>query len=61
SFILTGEYDTQECLAEHLRSNHFQVLVGAAAVLGQSFKMSLAAVTETGGIEFARAQYSTFV
>lgn len=60
SFILTGEYDTQECLAEHLRSNHFQVLVGAAAVLGQSFKMSLAEVTETGGIEFARAQYSTF-
>jgi len=59
SFILIGEYDSLECLTGHVRSDHFQVLVGAAAVLGQSFKMSLAEVTETGGIEFARAQYSS--
>jgi hypothetical protein len=45
-------------LTEHLRSNHFQVLVGAAAVLGKSFKMALTEEREKGGIDFARAQYA---
>ena len=51
AFGLLGKWKTRRAMEKHFRTNEFNVLVGAARILGESFTMSIAAVSKAGGIE----------
>ena len=53
TFGIATEWKTRRAMEDHFRTNEFQVLIGAARVLGEAFSMSLAKVLNTGGIELA--------
>ena len=54
-FSLVGEYDTHDAMVNHFQTKNFGVLIGAASVLGKSFKIQIAEVLQTGGLEQAKA------
>ena len=43
----------------HFKTLNFEVLIGAAKVLGETFDMNIAEVLETGGFELAREQMAS--
>jgi hypothetical protein len=43
-------------MEKHFKTRDFEVLIGAARVLGESFEMNIAEVEKTGGIDLAREQ-----
>ncbi len=55
-YILVGEWKTRQDMERHFRTQDFEVLIGAARVLGESFAMNIAEVSKTGGFELAREQ-----
>ena len=56
TFFLVGEYDTHEAMANHFQTRNFEVLLGAATVLGKTSKMMITEVLETGGLELAKSK-----
>jgi quinol monooxygenase YgiN len=50
TFILVGEWKTRQAMEKHFRTLDFEVLIGAAKVLGKTFTMNIAEVKETGGL-----------
>jgi quinol monooxygenase YgiN len=56
TYILVGEWKTRQAMEKHFRTHDFEVLIGAARVLGETFKMNIAEVSKTGGFELARDQ-----
>jgi quinol monooxygenase YgiN len=56
TYILVGEWKTEKAMEKHFQTHDFEVLIGAARVLGETFEMNLAEVSKTGGIELAREQ-----
>jgi quinol monooxygenase YgiN len=54
TYILLGEWKTEKTMEKHFRTQDFEVLIGAARVLGDTFAMNIAEVSKTGGVEFAR-------
>jgi quinol monooxygenase YgiN len=59
AYILTAEWKTRKAMEKHFKTNEFEVLVGAARVLGETFAMNIAEVSKTGGIELAREQIAS--
>ena len=55
SFCIIGEFEDLEQMEKHFRTRNFQVLMGAAGVLGESFKISTCEVHGTGDLESFRA------
>ncbi len=55
-YILVGEWKTRQAMEKHFRTQDFEVLIGAAKVLGETFEMNIAEVSKTGGYELAREQ-----
>ena len=51
AFDLRAEWDTDEALEEHLRSDVFGVLVGAAEVLSLSVRVIVARVADEYGMD----------
>jgi quinol monooxygenase YgiN len=51
AFDLRAEWDTEEALEAHLRSDVFGVLVGAAEVLSLSVRVSVARVADEYGMD----------
>jgi len=43
----------------YFKTQDFEVLIGAARVLGETFEMNTAEVLKTGGFELAREQISS--
>jgi hypothetical protein len=43
-------------MEKHFQTHDFEVLIGAASVLGETFEMNLAEVSKTGSFELAREQ-----
>ena len=43
-------------MEKHFKTHDFEVLIGAARVLGETFEMKIAEVSKTGGLELAREQ-----
>jgi hypothetical protein len=43
-------------MEKHFKTQNFEVMIGAARVLGETFEMNIAEVLETGGFELAREQ-----
>jgi len=54
TYILVGEWKTRQAMEKHSQSNEFELLIGAARVLGETFSMKIAEVSKTGGFELAR-------
>ena len=50
-FCIVAEWETHEAMQQHFRTQKFEVLIGAARVLGERSKMIMAEVLEAGGFE----------
>ena len=59
TYSLVGEWKTLQALEKHFKTHDFEVLIGAARVLGETFKMNIAEVSKTGGFELAREQIAS--
>ena len=59
TYIIVGEWKTRQTMEEHFQARDFEVLIGAARVLGKTFSMNIAEVSKTGGIELAREQIAS--
>ena len=55
TYYISAEWDTQDAMVEHFRSQNFKILLGAALVLCESFKMTVAEAIEIGGLELAKS------
>ena len=56
TYSLVGEWKTHQAMEKHFQTHDFEVLIGAASVLGETFEMNLAEVSKTGSFELAREQ-----
>jgi quinol monooxygenase YgiN len=61
AFCIVADWETHEAIQKHFRTQKFEVLIGAARVLGERFEMMMAEVSESGGIELPAkiAAYNT--
>ena len=58
-YIVVGEWKTRQALEKHFKTPEFELLIGAAKVLGETFEMNIAEVSKTGGFELAREQITS--
>jgi quinol monooxygenase YgiN len=54
TFIVVGEWKTNEAMRKHFKGNDFSVLTGAAKVLGEEFEINIVENFNKGGFEFAK-------
>lgn len=59
TFCMVGEWETRQDMENHFQSRNFEVLLGAASVLGNTFKMIITEVLETGGYELAKSKFAS--
>ena len=59
TYIVVGEWKTRKAMKKHFQSHEFELLIGAARVLGETFTMNICKVTKTGGFELAREQIAS--
>ena len=59
SYCLFGEWKTRQSMEKHFRTHEFEVVIGAARVLGQTFAMNIAEISKTGGFELAKKQIAS--
>ena len=55
-YIIVGEWKTHQALGKQFKTKEFELLIGAAKVLGETFEMKVAEVLKPGGFELAREQ-----
>jgi len=55
-YTVMGEWRTKKAMEKHFQTRDFQVFVGAARVLGETFEMKIFKVLETGGVGLAKAR-----
>jgi quinol monooxygenase YgiN len=53
AFCIVAEWQTHETMQQHFLTQNFEVLIGAARVLGETFEMSMAEVLESEGFELS--------
>ena len=46
--LMVGEFSSHEAMAEHFHTRNFEVLIGAFAVLGKGYKMTIAEPSRPG-------------
>ena len=51
TFSVIGEWRTRPAIEKHFKTQNFEVLIGAARVLGETFEMNIAEVLETGNFK----------
>ncbi|MBC8392724.1 MAG: antibiotic biosynthesis monooxygenase [Deltaproteobacteria bacterium] len=59
TYSVVGEWKTRQAMEKHFQTHDFEVLIGAARVLGETFAMNIAEVSKTGGFERAREQIAS--
>ena len=59
TFIVVGEWKTRQALEEHFQTREFELLIGAAKVLGETFTMNIAEVRKSGSFELVKNEIST--
>jgi quinol monooxygenase YgiN len=59
TYSLVGEWKTRQAMEKHFQTHDFEVLIGAARVLAETFAMNIAEVSNTGGFELAREQIAS--
>jgi quinol monooxygenase YgiN len=51
AFCIVANWETHEAIQKHFLTQNFELLIGAARVLGERFEMSIAEVLESEGLE----------
>jgi quinol monooxygenase YgiN len=59
TYCVVGEWKTRQAMEKHFKTQNFEVLIGAARVLGETFDMNIAEVLETDGFKLAREQIAS--
>ena len=59
TFSVIGKWRTRPAMEKHFKTQNFEVLIGAARVLGETFEMNIAEGLKTGGFELAREQMAS--
>jgi quinol monooxygenase YgiN len=59
TYLVVGEWKTRQAMEKHFQTHEFELLIGAARVLGETFEMRIAEVSKTGGFELAREQVAS--
>ena len=59
TYSVVGEWKTQQAMEKHFKTRDFELLIGAARVLGEKFKMNITEVSKSGGFELAREQMAS--
>ena len=59
TFCMVGEFATHEAMENHFQTRDFEVLVGAASVLGKEFKMMVSEILATGGKDLAKTKIAS--
>ena len=59
TFSVVGEWKTRTAMEKHFKTHDFEVMIGAARVLGETFEMNIAEVLETGGFKLAKEQITS--
>ena len=59
TYSVIGEWKTRPAMQKHFKTQDFEVLIGAARVLGETFEMNLAEVLESGGFKLAKEQIAS--
>ncbi len=59
TYCVVGRWKTVPAMQRHFKTQNFEVLIGAARVLGETFEMNIAEVLKTGGFELAREQIAS--
>ena len=54
TYRVVGEWKTRPAMEKHFKTQDFEVMIGAARVLGETFDMNIAEVLETGGFKLAK-------
>ena len=54
TYLVVGDWETRQAMDRHFKTKDFELLIGAARVLGETFSMNIAEVSKTGGFELAR-------
>ncbi len=59
TFSVIGKWRTRQAMEKHFKTQSFELLIGAARVLGETFEMIMAEVLESGGFKLAREQMAS--
>ena len=59
TYSVVGEWKTRPAMEKHFQTHDFEVVMGAARVLGETFEMNIAEVLETGGFKLAIDQIAS--
>ena len=54
TYCLVGKWKTRTAMEKHFKTQNFEVLIGAARVLGETFEINIAEVLKTGGFKLAK-------
>jgi quinol monooxygenase YgiN len=54
AFCIVADWETHEAMQQHFLTQKFEVLIGAARVLGETFEMVMAEVLEIGSYTLAK-------
>ena len=53
AFCIVAEWETHEAMQQHFLTQKFEVLIGSARVLGETFEMMMAEVLESEGLKLS--------
>ena len=59
TYSLAAEWKTHKAMEKHFLTLDFEVLIGAARVLGDAFEMSITEIKEKGGYKLAMRGFKT--
>ena len=59
TYSVGGEWKTRSAMEKHFKTQNFEVLIGAARVLGETFEMNIAEVLKTGDFKLAKEQIAS--
>jgi quinol monooxygenase YgiN len=51
TFSVIGNWRTRQAMEKHFKAQDFEVMIGAARVLGETFEMNIGEVLKTGGLK----------
>jgi quinol monooxygenase YgiN len=54
TFSMIGEWRTRPAMENHFKTQNYELMIGAARTLGETFEMNIAEVLKTGGFKLAK-------
>lgn len=59
TYRVMGKWRTRQAMDKHLKTQDFEVLIGATKVLGETSEMNIAEVLQTGDLKLASKQIAS--